>query len=90
MAFHTGVVNDIDLCLRKPLIASCGADKYIKIWNYEDKILEISKHFPDESKCVSIHPSGYQIIVGSSDKLKMIALVNHRSQLKIQKEITVK
>jgi WD40 repeat protein len=27
----------MDVCVRKPLIATASKDKTIKIWNYEDK-----------------------------------------------------
>jgi len=49
MKYHVGSINDMDLCVRKPLIVTCGSDKCIKVWNYEERILEISKHFTEES-----------------------------------------
>ncbi len=30
--FHHKQINDMDLAVRKPLIATCGSDKYIRIW----------------------------------------------------------
>ena len=34
-AFHRGVITGMDVCIRKPLIATCGLDRSVRIWNYE-------------------------------------------------------
>lgn len=34
-AFHHGVITGMDVCIRKPLIATCGLDRSVRIWNYE-------------------------------------------------------
>jgi hypothetical protein len=31
-------ITGIDVCVRKPLVATCGADKSVRIWNYLDKV----------------------------------------------------
>jgi len=38
----------MDICVRKPLIATCSTDKWIKIWNYEEKTLEVAWPFYNE------------------------------------------
>ena len=35
--FHSGNVNDMDLAVMKPLLATCSSDRSVKIWNYETK-----------------------------------------------------
>jgi WD40 repeat protein len=62
--FHYKQINDMDLATRKPLIATCGNDKCIRIWNYEKKSLECYKYFTEEAYCISIHPSGLFLVVG--------------------------
>lgn len=47
--------------MRKPLIATCGKDKTIKVWNYEEKTLELSWLFNEEAYCVALHPSGLHV-----------------------------
>ena len=36
-AFHSMTVTGLDTCVRKPLVATCGTDKSVRIWNYLDK-----------------------------------------------------
>lgn len=65
--------------MRKPLIATCGTDKFIRIWNYEDKSMEIIRGFNEEAYCVTMHPSGFHIVVGLSDRLRLINLCLHNN-----------
>jgi WD40 repeat protein len=58
---HNGAINGMDICVRKPLIATCGQDKCIKIWNYEERTLELSWSFNEEAHCLSFHPSGFHV-----------------------------
>jgi WD40 repeat protein len=37
LQFHNGPIVSMDICIRKPLVATAGKDKCIKIWNYEEK-----------------------------------------------------
>lgn len=39
----------MDICVRKTLIATCGTDKAIKVWNYEERTLEVSWTHTDEA-----------------------------------------
>ena len=79
LSFHKGAINSMDISIRKPLIATCGYDKTIKIWNYEEKTLETMCLCPDEPLSISIHPSGFQLVVGFSDKILMMNVIpnNH-------------
>ena len=81
----------MDVCVRKPLIATCGEDRYIRIWNYEEKIIETARAFTtEECFCISIHPSGFQLICGFQDKLKMMNIIVHNNQIKQYNEIPFK
>jgi WD40 repeat protein len=33
--FHSHEVTGLDVCMRKPLLATCSTDKSIRIWNFE-------------------------------------------------------
>jgi len=62
----------MDVCVRKPLIITCSTDRSVRVWNYQDMTLEYSKTFLEEAYAVSIHPSGFHILVSFSDRIKMI------------------
>jgi WD40 repeat protein len=65
----------MDTCIRKPLIVTCSTDKTIKVWNFIENSNELVKSFPEEAYSVAIHPSGMYILVGFSDKLRLMNLL---------------
>ena len=40
--------------------------------NYKSKLLELSRYFADEVLSVALHPSGLHVLLGFSDKLRMM------------------
>jgi cilia- and flagella-associated protein 57 len=87
-SFHCGPVMGLDICIRKPLVVTCGVDKSVRIWNYLEKSLEICEFFPEEAYSVAFHPSGFHLIVGFADKVKLINVFTNK--LKVFKEIPIK
>ena len=73
--FHHMVITGMDVCVRKPLVVTCGIDKSVRVWNYLDSSLELMKYFPEEPYSVAIHPSGLTILVGFNDKLRLMNLL---------------
>ncbi|KAK6099155.1 hypothetical protein MT418_000606 [Batrachochytrium dendrobatidis] len=73
--FHHGQITGMDTCIRKPLIATCSSDKSICVWNYLETTSELVKYFPEEAFSIAIHPSGLYILVGFSDKLRLMNLL---------------
>lgn len=63
--------------MRKPLVVTCGSDNSVKIWNYMERTLEIDWTFNEEPYSVAFHPSGFHIVVGFSDKLRMMNVSNN-------------
>ena len=64
-------ITGLDVCVRKPLLLTCGADRTLRLWNYATKMCEQVKHCADEPLSVSLHPSGNHALVGFSDKLRL-------------------
>lgn len=62
----------MDVCVRKPLIVTCGTDCSIRVWNFETFTQECCKFFAEEALSVSIHPSGFHILASFSDRIKMM------------------
>ncbi|KAI9149781.1 hypothetical protein H9P43_009960 [Blastocladiella emersonii ATCC 22665] len=73
--FHYGQVTGMDTCVRKPLIVTCSSDKSVRVWNYQDATSELVKFFAEEASSVAFHPSGLYILVGFSDKLRLMNLL---------------
>ncbi|KAI9344641.1 quinon protein alcohol dehydrogenase-like superfamily [Obelidium mucronatum] len=73
--FHHGQITGMDTCIRKPLIATCSSDKSVRVWNYLDSSSELVKYFAEEAYSVALHPSGLYILVGFSDKLRLMNLL---------------
>ncbi|OHT09912.1 hypothetical protein TRFO_04468 [Tritrichomonas foetus] len=74
MPFHDGPIHCCSPCSRKPLIATCGADKTVRVWNYLDNSLEILKEFTESVYCVSFHPDGLSMLIGFGDKLRLCSV----------------
>ena len=74
--FHgPGAITGLDLCIRKPLAVTCGMDRTVRVWNYTDFKLEITKVFAEDPYSVAFHPSGLHLLVGFADKLRLMNLL---------------
>ena len=71
-SFHSKAITGLDVCIRKPLVVTCSLDNSVRIWNYQEKNLEVCEFFNDEPHSVAFHPSGFHIVVGFGDKLRMM------------------
>jgi len=87
-AFHSLTVTGLDTCVRKPLVATCGTDKSVRIWNYLDKSTDLAKVFTEECYSVSFHPSGLHVLCGFSDKLRLMNLL--MDDIRPYKEFAIK
>ncbi|CAE8610875.1 unnamed protein product [Polarella glacialis] len=86
--FHTGAILGMDVCTRKPLVVTCGADKSVRVWNYVEKTCELCKFFNEEAYSVAFHPSGFHLIIGFSDKLRLMNLL--MEDMRTYKDIPIK
>lgn len=72
---HHAAITGMDTCVRKPLIVTCSTDRSVRVWNYLEGQSELVKYFPEEAYSAAIHPSGLYILVGFSDKLRLMNLL---------------
>ena len=77
-AFHTSTVTGLDVCIKKPFIASCSSDKSVRVWNYKSKQLEICEFFEEEAYALAFHPSGYHLVVGFNDKIRLLNVISQK------------
>ena len=73
--FHYDQITGLDVCIRKPLISTCSLDRTVRIWNYENNSLDLTKEFQEEAFSVALHPSGLYVLVGFSDKLRLMNIL---------------
>jgi WD40 repeat protein len=86
--FHSRAIHGMDCCVKKQLLATCSIDKTVRIWNFASRTLEICEVFQDEAFSVAFHPSGFHLIVGFTDKIRMMNVF--QKCLKSYKEIPIK
>ena len=65
-------ITGMDTCARKPLVVTVGRDRTLRIWNYLSRKCELRKEFTEECFSVAMHPSGLHVLVGCSDKLRLM------------------
>jgi len=73
--FHSRAIQGMDICIKKNLVATCSIDKTVRIWNNANPgplQLEICEVFNDEAYSVAFHPTGFHIIVGFTDRVRMM------------------
>lgn len=81
-------ITAMDACIRKPLVATAGVDATVRIWNYADKRGELSKSFADIALSLAFHPSGLHLLLGFSDKLRLMNVL--LDDLRQVKELPIK
>ncbi|KAJ1618791.1 quinon protein alcohol dehydrogenase-like superfamily, partial [Pavlovales sp. CCMP2436] len=87
-AFHQGAVTGMDVCTRKPLIATCSADRTVRVWDYAESVCVQSRVFVEEPLSVAFHPSGYHLLIGFADKLRFYHVLV--DELRLVKEFHLK
>jgi len=86
--FHSKEITGLDVCVRKPLIVTCSTDKSVRIWNYLDKTLEQWKEFHEEAMSIAFHPSGFFVLVGFQDKLRLMNVL--MDDIRMFREMSIK
>uniref|UniRef100_A0A8C9NI57 Cilia and flagella associated protein 57 n=1 Tax=Serinus canaria TaxID=9135 RepID=A0A8C9NI57_SERCA len=85
---HSNSITGLDMCIWKPILATCSLDRSVRIWNYKKNTLELCKEYQEEAHTVSLHPTGLFCLVGFSDKLRFISLLYE--DMHVFKEFAVK
>uniref|UniRef100_A0A8C5TMF2 Cilia and flagella associated protein 57 n=1 Tax=Malurus cyaneus samueli TaxID=2593467 RepID=A0A8C5TMF2_9PASS len=85
---HSNSITGLDMCVWKPILATCSLDRSVRIWNYKTNNLELCKEYQEEAYTVSLHPTGLFCLVGFSDKLRFISLLYE--DMHVFKEFAVK
>lgn len=68
-------ITGIDCALWRPIAATCGKDCTVRVWNLADRKIEIMKEFEDEPTALSVHPAGLYIVVGFTERIRLLAVL---------------
>lgn len=68
-------ITGIDVAMWKPIVVTCGKDRTIRIWNTNERKLELIKHVDEEPSCLSVHPSGMYVSVGFSNRITIYSVL---------------
>lgn len=74
-SFHSGEISSMDVCVSKPLLVTCGIDKSIKVWNYVENNLEVSKVFEEAATSISVHPSGLYLAATFDTNIRLMTIL---------------
>ena len=85
---HSGAITGLSLCVRKPLAATCGADRSIRLWNLLTLRCELVVYFPELPLSLSFHPSGLHLLVGFADKLRLCNVL--LNEIRAYRELPIK
>lgn len=77
---HNGAILAMDLGIHRPLVATCGVDSTIRVWNYVRKRCELVHQggqvwSGDKPSCLALHPSGFQLIVGFPERVRLFSVL---------------
>jgi WD40 repeat protein len=86
--YHHGAIIGLDTCIRKPYVITTSADHSVRVWNYLENTCEFVKYFGEEIHCVAIHPSGFSVMIGFNDKLRMMSLLS--DEMRLLKEFPIR
>ncbi len=74
-SFHSSRIVGIDAVAQQPLVVAVAEDKTVRVWDYYRKASIVCKQLLEEPLCCSLHPSGFMLLVGSMDKLRMFYIL---------------
>lgn len=68
--FHSVPISSVDVCARRPLVASCSEDDHsLRLFNFQDSSCEVMHRFSEDTQrplSVSLHPSSLYCAVAFS------------------------
>ncbi|KAF0697626.1 Aste57867_11716 [Aphanomyces stellatus] len=85
---HCGGILTFDVCVQKPIVVSCGADKTIRSWNYHLSAYEVVAQLSEELTTMSLHPTGFQIAIAFKERVRLYNML--QDGLRVLREISMK
>ena len=74
-ALGHSAITGISFALWRPLVATCGRDGTIRLWNFQDCKQELCKEIEADPVDIAMHPSGLSLMVAFVDKIKVYSIL---------------
>lgn len=74
--FHSSPIRSIDTCKLKSLVLTAD-DHSIRLWDYDERRLVLTKSFNDEISTAALHPFGLHLAVGFANKLSFFSVIGN-------------
>ncbi|CAM9408970.1 unnamed protein product [Ectocarpus fasciculatus] len=71
----TSRITGVSVAVWKPLVATVGMDKALRLWNFQDKSSELISFFDAAPLAVSLHPSGLYLLVSFGEKVRLYSIL---------------
>lgn len=74
--FHAGPITGLDMAVQRPiLVSACGKDCTVRVWDYQVGSCEVCWQAPEEPTGVALHPFGFFLALGFSDKVRVMHIL---------------
>eukprot|EP00930_Biecheleria_cincta_P023169 TRINITY_DN1677_c0_g1_i1.p1 TRINITY_DN1677_c0_g1~~TRINITY_DN1677_c0_g1_i1.p1 ORF type:complete len:1409 (-),score=359.14 TRINITY_DN1677_c0_g1_i1:32-4258(-) len=74
--FHAGPITGLDMAVQRPiLVSACSKDCTVRVWDYQVGSCEVCWHAPEEPMGVALHPFGFFLALGFSDKVRLMHIL---------------
>ncbi|KAF1330075.1 Wd repeat-containing protein 65, partial [Globisporangium splendens] len=86
--FQVGGIVQVDICIQRPILVSCGTDKSVRVWNYELRHYEVLHACSEEPLALGLHPCGFQLIVAFKERVRVYTVLVE--SLRQNRELAIK
>lgn len=74
-ALDTCAIVAMDVASQKPLIATAGVDKVVRIWNWVQRSCLVARAFDESPVSVAMAPSGFQVVVSFPNSFVLFSVL---------------
>ena len=74
-ALGYAAITGISFALWRPLVATCGRDGTVRLWNFQERKQELCKEIEADPLDIAMHPSGLSVMVAFVDKIRVYSIL---------------
>lgn len=85
---QVGAVWQVDACIQRPIVATCGTDKTVRVWNTDVRTYEVVHACAEEPVALALHPSGFLAVVAFKERARVFHVLH--ASLRQARELAIK